>query len=224
MNHAEQAHTGINRMIINTISVAPIGTNCYVLACEETGEAIVIDPGGEPQRILKLIDEEKFNVKFIINTHAHFDHVGAVRDIQSKKGVPFLLHQDDEIYLEPTIFAESLRNFGFGGIKPPRVDEYINTNTTYRFGNCQFNVLETPGHSPGGVCFLFKKEVFVGDTLFAGSIGRTDFPGGSMPLLMASIKEKLMTLPDETIVYCGHMGSTTIGKERAFNPFREYWT
>lgn len=210
-------------MIINTLSVAPIGTNCYILACDKTGDAIVIDPGGEPERILKLIDEQRYTLKYIINTHAHFDHVGGVQEIQHDKGVPFLLHPDDEIFLEPTVFAESLRNFGIFGIDPPKVDEPIDPTKTYRFGDCQFTVLETPGHSPGGVCFLFEKEVFVGDTLFAGSIGRTDFPGGSMPLLMESIKTKLMPLADETIVYCGHMGATTIGRERAFNPFRDYW-
>lgn len=210
-------------MIINTISVAPIGTNCYVLACEKTGEAIIIDPGGEPEKILRLVDQEKYDLKYIINTHAHFDHVGGVKEIQKAKGVSFLLHRDDEIYLEPTVFAESLRNFGIMNVEPPTVDEYIDANKIYTFGECQFTVLETPGHSPGGVCFLFEKEVFVGDTLFSGSIGRTDFPGGSMPILMASIKDKLMPLSDETIVYCGHMESTTIGKEREFNPFREYW-
>lgn len=210
-------------MIINTISVAPIGTNCYVLACEKTGEAIIVDPGGEAEKILRLINEQSYTLKYIINTHAHFDHVGGVTDIQKAKDVPFLLHRDDEIYLEPTVFAESLRNFGFMGVEPPKVDDYIDADKEYGFGECHFRVLETPGHSPGGVCFLFEKEVFVGDTLFAGSIGRTDFPGGSMPILMESIKTKLMALSDETLVYCGHMGSTTIGKERKFNPFREYW-
>ena len=210
-------------MIINTISVAPIGTNCYILACEKTGDAIIIDPGGEPEKILKLIDEQKYNLKYIINTHAHFDHVGAVVDIQKAKEVPFLLHPDDEIFLEPTVFKESLRNFGFMNVEPPKVDDYINSDKEYGFGECHFSILTTPGHSPGGVCFLFEKEVFVGDTLFSGSIGRTDFPGGSMPILMESIKTKLMSLKDEIIVYCGHMDSTTIGKERTFNPFREYW-
>ncbi len=210
-------------MIINTISVAPIGTNCYVLACEKSRDAIIIDPGGEPDKILRLVDEQGYNLKYIINTHAHFDHVGAVIDIQKAKGVPFLLHKEEEIFLDPAVFAESLKNFGIRNVEPPKVDDYIDPDKEYAFGECQFKVLETPGHSPGGVCFLFEKEVFVGDTLFAGSIGRTDFPGGSMPILMESIKTKLMTLEDDIIVYCGHMGSTTIGKERVFNPFREYW-
>lgn len=210
-------------MIIKTLTVAPIGTNCYILACEKTGEAIVIDPGGEPEKILGVIDKEEFVLKYIINTHAHFDHVGAVLDIQKSKKVPFLLHKEEQSNIDPVFFSESLRAFGFSSVEPPKIDEYIDSEKTYTFGECSFKVLETPGHSPGGVCFLFDKEVFVGDTLFAGSIGRTDFPGGSMDVLMESIKTKLMPLNDDIIVYCGHMGTTTIGQEKKFNPYNSYW-
>ncbi len=210
-------------MIINTLSVAPIGTNCYLLACEETKESILIDPGGEAERILSTIDQEGFNLQYIINTHAHFDHVGAVREIQKKKNVPFLLHKDEEPFIEPAAFAQSLAMFGMPEMPAPEVSEMIDPDKTYTFGKESFKVLETPGHSPGGVCFLFEKDVFVGDTLFAGSIGRTDLPGGSMELLMLSIKTQLMTLDDSINVYCGHMGATTIGAERQFNPFNQYW-
>lgn len=210
-------------MLINTLSVAPIGTNCYILACENTKEAIVIDPGGEPDKILGLIDREGYSLKYIINTHAHFDHVGAVREIQKQKGVPFLLHKGDEPFIEPEAFHQSLRMFGMPPMTPPKIDQYIDPKSVYSFGNISFSVLETPGHSPGGVSFLFPKAVFVGDTLFAGSIGRTDLPGGDTDTLMYSIKTQLMALDDDTNVYCGHMGQTTIGKERQFNPFNEYW-
>jgi glyoxylase-like metal-dependent hydrolase (beta-lactamase superfamily II) len=210
-------------MIIKLLSVAPIGTNCYVLACEKTSEAIIIDPGGEPDKILGLIDKEGFSLKYIINTHAHFDHIGAVPEIQRKKKVPFYLHQADELYLEPLAFSESLRMFGMPEIVPPKVDQYIDPKQEYSFGEISFKILETPGHSPGGVCFLFANDVFVGDTLFNGSIGRTDLPGGSMDILMRSIGTKLMPLDDNTAVHCGHMGSTTIGKERRHNPFNTYW-
>lgn len=210
-------------MKLKQITVAPIGTNCYILACEKTGEAIIIDPGGESEKILNVIDEEGFSLKYIINTHAHIDHVGAVQEIQQEKNVPFLLHRDDEIFLEPAAFAESLKLFGFPDVSPPKVSEFIDLNQTYSFGDCTFSILATPGHSPGGVCFLFEKAVFVGDTLFSGSIGRTDLPGGSMQTLMESIKTKLMTLDDSLTVYCGHMDSTTIGQERNFNPFKEHW-
>jgi len=211
-------------MIIHHLSVAPIGTNCYLLGCEKTREAILIDPGGEPDRILALVDRERLQLQYIINTHAHFDHVGAVADIKKKKGVPFYLHPADAVYLEPAVFAETLAGFGIFSIDPPTVDEPIDPSRVYSFGEVRFTVLETPGHSPGGVCFLFEKDVFVGDTLFAGSVGRTDFPGGSMPLLMESIKKKLMCLPDDIVVHCGHMGDTTIGTERKFNPFSHYWS
>lgn len=169
------------------------------------------------------MDQEALDLKFIINTHAHFDHIGAVLEIKNAKNVPFLLHKRDEPFLEPTAFAHSLSMFGMSGITPPTVDEYIDATKTYRFGEVNFTVLETPGHTPGGVCFLFDHDVFVGDTLFAGSIGRTDLPGGSMAVLMESIKTRLMTLDDATNVYCGHMMSTTIGRERRTNPFKQYW-
>jgi hydroxyacylglutathione hydrolase len=211
-------------MIIHALTVAPIGTNCYIVACEKTGIAIIIDPGGEPGRILALIDEKQYQLQYIINTHAHFDHVGAVEEIKTQKKIPFYLHPEDAVFLEPSIFRETLANFGFYDIEPPTVDEFIDPTRDYTFGEVSFKVLETPGHSPGGVCFLFEKDVFVGDTLFAGSIGRTDFPGGSMSTLMESIRTRLMCLPDDTIVHCGHMGSTTIGQERRHNPFSQYWT
>lgn len=211
-------------MKIITLSVAPIGTNCYILGCEETNEAIIIDPGGEPDRILGEIEKNQLKLQYIINTHAHFDHVGAVAGIQDKLNVPFYLHSGDQPFIEPAAFAQSLQMFGMPPMDPPKLDQTIDPQKTYSFGNINFSVLETPGHSPGGVCFLFEKDVFVGDTLFAGSIGRTDLPGGDMATLMTSIKEKLMTLNDSIVVHCGHMGDTTIGRERQFNPFNQYWT
>ncbi len=210
-------------MIIKHLSVAPIGTNCFILACKKTKDCIIIDPGGEPERILSTIDQEGFNLKYIINTHAHFDHVGAVPDIKRARNVPFLLHKEDEPFIDPATFAQSLQMFGMSDMEPPKVDEHIDPQKEYSFGNIKFKVLETPGHSPGGVCFLFKNEVFVGDSLFSGSIGRTDLPGGDMAQLMSSIKTQLMPLEDNIIVYCGHMDSTTIGQERKFNPFNHYW-
>lgn len=211
-------------MIIKTLSVAPIGTNCYILGCSDTKEAIIIDPGGEAERIMDEVSKEQLELQYIINTHAHFDHVGGVNGIQAIKKVPFLLHEGDAPFIEPAAFSQSLQMFGMPDMSPPTVDNYIEADTTYSFGNISFSILETPGHSPGGVCFLFDKDVFVGDTLFAGSIGRTDLPGGSMSVLMESIKNKLMTLNDDVNVHCGHMGSTTIGQERQFNPFNQYWT
>ena len=210
-------------MIIKTLSVAPIGTNCYIVGCEKTKEAIIIDPGGEADRILERIDQEGLSLKYIINTHAHFDHVGAVPDITKQRNVPFLLHKGDEPFIEPAAFSQSLQMFGMPEMIPPTVDEFIDPNKTYTFGEVSFTILETPGHSPGGVCFLFENDLFVGDTLFAGSIARTDLPGGSMEILMESIRSKIMPLADSINVHCGHMGPTTVGREREFNPFKSYW-
>lgn len=210
-------------MIIKTLSVAPIGTNCYILACDDTKEAIIIDPGGEPERIMKTVNDNQLDLKYIINTHAHFDHLGGVIGIKAIKNVPFLLDKDDEPFIEPMAFSQSLQMFGMPEMTPPRLDDYIDDQTTYSFGSISFKVLKTPGHSPGGVCFQFENDVFVGDTLFAGSIGRTDLPGGNMDVLMNSIKTELMPLPDSMKVHCGHMGPTTIGREKQFNPFSQYW-
>ena len=211
-------------MIVKMLAVAPLGTNCYILGCEKTKKSIIIDPGGEPEKILRTVEEQGFSLQYMINTHAHFDHIGAASFIQDQKQVPFLLHRDEEVYLDPNVFSQTMASFGISSVKPPKIDEYIDPEKKYTFGDCEFKVLETPGHSPGGVCFLFENEVFVGDTLFAGSIGRTDFPGGSMEILMNSIKTKLMPLNDKTLVYAGHMHPTTIGQEREYNPFREYWS
>jgi len=211
-------------MITKMLTVAPIGTNCYILGCETTKESIIIDPGGEPERILRVIEEQQFNPQYMINTHAHFDHIGAASVIQDQKQIPFILHREEAGSLDPAIYTRMLSSFGITNAKPPKIDEYIDPEKTYSFGEYEFKILETPGHSPGGVCFLFENEVFVGDTLFAGSIGRTDFPGGSMETLMNSIKTKLMPLDDKVIVYAGHMHPTTIGQERELNPFRAYWS
>ena len=210
-------------MIIRTLSVAPIGTNCYIPFCEKTREAIIIDPGGEADKILDVVSEDNLEVKYIICTHGHFDHVGAIADIKKSKNIPFYLHEGDAPFLEPANFSLSLSTFGFSGIEPPKIDSYIDPAKKHSFGTLNFTVLETPGHSPGGVCFLFDKDVFVGDSLFAGSVGRTDLPGGSGEELMHSIKTRLMTLDDSLTVHCGHMNQTTIAMERQNNPFRQHW-
>ncbi len=204
-------------MIVKRIPVSPLMTNCYILACEKTKEAAIIDAGDEPYRILEAIDSSGLTVKYLVNTHAHVDHVSAVYDIKKEKGAPFLLHKNEEIVLSGLNASRTL--FGFGQGEIPKVDEYIDETTSISVGEYSLQVIETPGHSPGGICLRTGSTIFVGDTLFAGSVGRTDLPGGSSTALMESIRKKLMVLDDGTVVYPGHGPDTTIGAEKRNNPF-----
>jgi glyoxylase-like metal-dependent hydrolase (beta-lactamase superfamily II) len=195
----------------------PFRTNCFVLNCEETLEAIVIDPGAYAAAILEYIDSNGLKLMYIVATHGHADHVGAVSEIKRAKGVPFYLHEKEGIVLES--FPDGARRFNFSDKNPPEVDAWLDVQQTYRFGNCSFKVLETPGHSPGGVCFLFDEYVFVGDTLFRGGIAPTDIPGSDHELLLKSIRSQLYTLDENLVVFTGHGAVTTIGLEKMSNPF-----
>lgn len=203
-------------MQIHSLTVSMFGTNCYILSCPETREALVIDPGAEGKALIDKIKELKVEIKYILNTHGHIDHIGANGKLKAEFDVPIILHKKDlEIYNNP--------GFGLGLVlkKQPHPDWFIVEGDQIKFGNYSLTVLETPGHSPGGVCFKADKLIFCGDTLFAGSIGRPDLPGGSQAILMQSIRTKLMSLPAETKVYPGHGPATTIGHEAVSNPFIE---
>ena len=191
--------------------------NCYILACSETNEAAVIDPGDEAERILRRVNELGVNVKKIINTHAHIDHVGAVQDIKDKLGVKFYLHRNEEFILDTYEYQCRLFGVRFGA--QPEADGFIEEGDVISMGKIEMKVILTPGHSPGGLCFLTDDKIIVGDTLFYGSIGRTDLPGGSFETLIKGIKTKLLTLLEETEVFCGHGPETTIGREKWTNPF-----
>jgi hydroxyacylglutathione hydrolase len=204
-------------MIIKTVIVGPLDVNCYILGCEDTKEAAIIDPGDNADEIIKVIDEEGLNPGFIINTHAHFDHVGGVKTIKEHFKINFFLHEEDLFLIENV--SEQATAFGLNPIPKPDVDKFVNNGDKISLGNKVINVIHTPGHSPGCVCYYIDNNVFVGDTMFAGSIGRTDLPGGSYETLINSIKERLFPLGDSTIVYPGHGPSTTIEKERKHNPF-----
>ncbi len=204
-------------MIVKTLAVGPIMANCFVLGCENTAEAAVIDPGDEPDRILATLADNNLTVKLIINTHGHFDHVGANRKLKEATGAPILIHALDTPMLSQ--LASSAAAWGMVAENSPPPDREIEDGDQVNFGDITLTVLHTPGHTPGGISLYTDTEVFVGDTLFAGSIGRTDFAGGSFETLKNSIQQKLFTLNEDLVVYPGHNNPTTIGTEKRTNPF-----
>ena len=204
-------------MLLETLVVGPLAVNCYLVGDEETREAIVIDPGDDARDILDTIRRGRLIVKAIVNTHAHFDHVGALTEVREVTGAPFMLHADEVPILGAA--SASAAMFGIKVANPKPADRLLHEGDEVRVGKLALQVLHTPGHTPGGICLLGDERVFVGDTLFQGSIGRTDFPGGDYGTLMASIRDKLLPLPDGTAVYAGHGAATTIGEEKQFNPF-----
>jgi len=204
-------------VIIKTLAVGPIMANCFIVGCDETFQAAVIDPGDEPDRILMALAESNLTAKLIINTHGHFDHVGANKRLKEVTGAPILIHLLDAPMLDQ--LADSAAAWGMAADNSPPPDRELQEGDEVDFGNVKLKVLHTPGHTPGGISLYTDHEVFVGDTLFAGSIGRTDFPGGSFETLKQSIQQKLFKLGDDLKVYPGHNQPTTIGMERRTNPF-----
>jgi hydroxyacylglutathione hydrolase len=204
-------------VIIKTLAVGPIMANCYIVGCENTKEAVVIDPGDEADKILMALAESQLTVKYIINTHGHFDHVGANKKMKEATGAEILIHTADAEMLEQISIASQA--FGMSVENSPPADRTIDEEDQITFGDITFNVIHTPGHSLGGISLSTDGVVFVGDSLFYGSIGRTDFPGGDYNTLISSIKNKLFPLGDDVVVYTGHGPETTIGQEKRMNPF-----
>jgi hydroxyacylglutathione hydrolase len=210
-------------VIIESLTLGPIMANCYILGCERTKTAAVIDPGDEANRILTALAKSKLTLKYILNTHGHFDHVGANKALKSATGAQILIHASDAPML--TNLSAMAMSMGMALEDSPPPDRTIADGDIISFGDIELTVIHTPGHSPGGVSFYTDQIVFAGDTLFAGSVGRTDFPGGDFDQLKQSIQQKLFVLGDNVTVYPGHMGKTTIGMEKKYNPFvglREY--
>jgi hydroxyacylglutathione hydrolase len=214
-------------MIYIKIPVGMLQCNCSIIGDPKTHEAIVVDPGDEVERILSLLGRYKLSVKAIVSTHAHIDHVGGLAKLHQYTGAPVMMHNDDlPLYNAMEVQAALL------GMRPPEltaVDQLLKDGDSLEWGGYHADVMHTPGHSPGSVCLFLPKEagtiklsqpqLFAGDTLFAGSIGRTDLWGGSFEEIMQSLTQKLLQLPDDTLVYPGHGEITTIGRERASNPF-----
>lgn len=204
-------------MQIERFGAGPLDNNVYVVADEASGQAAVIDPGMESEAILGIIRDRGWRVVQVINTHGHFDHVFADAYFVAQTGAPLLIHGDDVPSLEQMPAQASW--FGFPPSQAPAVGRELHDGDTISFGAVTLQVIHTPGHTPGGICLLAGDVLFSGDTLFAGSIGRTDLPGGDHALLVRSIREKLFVLPDDTRVLPGHGPETTIGNERAHNPW-----
>ena len=211
-------------MILESAAVGPFFKNGYVAACENTRKAVFIDPGDEVEQLLGFIRAEKLDVTHILLTHAHVDHVSGVAEAKRALGVPIHLHKDDLSLYQNAVRTGMM--FGLTVEEPPPVDVFYDGEGPIAFGDYRVRVVHTPGHCPGGVCLAVSKSgdaspphLFVGDTLFAGSIGRTDLPGGDYETLLRAITETLFAFPDESIVYSGHGPETTIGREKKTNPF-----
>ncbi len=204
-------------MILESLEVGPIMANCYIVGCEDTKEAAIIDPGGDADMILARVKKLGLTVKYLVNTHGHFDHVGDNKAMKAATGAPILIHAEDAPMLSR--LTKDAIMFGLSAENSPKPDRTIAEGDTIPVGNITLKVFHTPGHSPGGIALYTDGYVFVGDTLFSGSIGRTDLPGGDFDTLISSVRIKLFTLRDDTRVMCGHGPMTTIGREKQFNPF-----
>lgn len=202
---------------VEVLIVGPLFSNCYIVWDDNVKEGVIIDPGDDADIILKAVREVDVKIKYILATHGHFDHVGAVAPLKRELKVEFLAHKGDFFFIEDG--ENAARRWGIDIEQPPKPDRFIDDGDKIKIGSFDLEVLHTPGHSPGGISFFYDRIIFGGDTLFQGSIGRTDFRKGSFEDLSRSIKTRLYTLPDDTIVYTGHGPVTTIGDEKRYNAF-----
>lgn len=199
-------------------AVGAMGANCYLYACMESKKAVIIDPGAEGKKIHRWVLEKDLVVDYILLTHGHVDHIGAVDELRGLWGDVLVgIHADDAEML--TDGRKNLSSYFGPEVVLKSADVLLEDGQELIVGNKRLKVISTPGHSPGGICFLSDEGLFSGDTLFAGSIGRTDFPGGSLDQLLKGVKEKLLILPEDTLVFPGHGEKTCIGAEKRNNPF-----
>lgn len=204
-------------MIIKTLTVGSFQVNNYLVICQKTNEAVLIDAGGDYAATKKLAEKNNVKIKYLLNTHGHLDHIAGDYDLQSKNDVKVFIHKEDEFLMKT--LKEQLTIFGMPSYETPKADELIDEDTVIKAGELEFKVIHTPGHSPGSVCYLLGNIMFSGDTLFMRSVGRTDLPGGSFEQLANSVKNKLFNLDENIVVYPGHGPSTTIKEEKLNNPF-----
>lgn len=192
-------------------------SNCYIVSCPETAEGIVIDPGIRIGDIAGAVEDEGVQVTAVVNTHGHIDHVAGAAEARRRFNAPFILHEAERAILDN--LDNSASNFGLPPVEYPQVDRWLSDGDTVKFGRLSLRVIHTPGHTPGGICLLGGGHLFSGDTIFLGSIGRHDFFGGNFETLINSIVTRILTLPEETIIHPGHGPETTVGREKALNPF-----
>lgn len=203
-------------MILESLTVGPLAANCYFIGCERTREGLVVDPGGDPERILAAIERLGLQIASILNTHGHVDHIAADAAVKRATGARVLVHAEDrELVERPHPFWASM----VGGVEPCEVDDTLAEGDELQVGDLTVRVLHTPGHTPGGVCLSVDEALLTGDTLFAGSIGRTDLPGGSMPVLEESLRRLMAEVPPETRILPGHGPTSTMAEEMRTNPF-----
>lgn len=204
-------------MFLKKLEVGNLMSNCYVIACEETSEAAIIDPGAEPDTILAVLEENNLKARYIINTHGHVDHMGANEPLKKATNADILIHKEDaSLFSNP---QENLSMFVGGEVLLSPPERLLEEGDTIEVGTLTLKVIHTPGHTRGGISLHTDQVVFTGDTLFAGSIGRTDLPGGDYRQIISSIKEKLLPLGDDTRVYPGHGPVSTLAREKKTNPF-----
>ncbi|HZQ09785.1 MAG TPA: MBL fold metallo-hydrolase [Anaerolineae bacterium] len=208
-------------MILQMMQVGPLGVNCYIVGDEDTREVVVIDPGGNARQIAQVLENLRAKVRGIILTHAHFDHVMGVEALKRATGAPLFVGANEKPVFESV--ESQGKTFGIAVPPLPDPEHWLNDGDTVEVGKLKFHVLEIPGHSPGSIALYDANDgvVFVGDVLMRGTIGRSDFPGGSLEELLRSIREKLYTLPEGTKVYSGHGPMTTISEEKRTNPFTQ---
>ena len=204
-------------LLVHQLSVGPLQVNCFVVACQKTHEAMVIDPGEDGPRILQIAESNGYQVKQIVNTHGHFDHVGANQPVKDATGAVLMTHEADLPLLQNA--RNHAQAYGLTVSPSPDPDKFLDEGDVFSVGEQSFSIFHVPGHSPGSICLLSDGHLFVGDVLFAGSVGRTDLPGGDFDALVEGVREKLFRLPADTIVHPGHGSDTTIGREKQMNPF-----
>lgn len=211
-----------SNLFFRCLPVGLLQANCYLIGDSKSNTAAIIDPGGDAELIINVVKKHHLQVKYIFISHGHIDHIGGNRMVKQATDAPILIHPADAEWLthpfQPPIGFEIIES------DSPPADEYLHDGDCYNLGELEVKIIHTPGHSPGGVCFVLSDRIFTGDTLFAGSIGRTDLPGGSEKEIFESIQNRILTLSDTNLVYPGHGPATTIGEEKESNPYLQNLT
>ncbi len=203
---------------VKSLVTGELKVNCYLLGCTDCGEAMVIDPGGEAKRILEILEEKGLVLKTVVNTHGHFDHIGGNKALIEATAAELMIHEAELPILRGA--PEHAPHFGCRPTPPsPEPGRLLRDGDQLALGQFRFEVIHVPGHSPGGICLLGEGRLFSGDSLFAGSIGRTDLPSGDHGALVTTLRRRILTLPEQIVVCPGHGPETTVGRERRSNPF-----